>query len=192
MCGGHRGPGARRVVIGVGNPWRRDDGVGHRVVEDARRQLPDDVEVALLDGEPTGLLDTWEGTDLAVVVDGVHTGGTPGTVQTIDLLTDALVTPTSVSSHCGGIAEAVELGRVLGRLPDRLILIGVEIADDGDGRGLSPRVDAAVDVGVRAVLEALSTDEGAREGGAPECRAGSIEVGPGPPPGSATGSTRPR
>lgn len=148
------------VVVGVGNPWRRDDGVGHRVVEAARRWLPSDVEVVLVDGEPTRLLEAWEGMDLAVLVDGIRTGGRPGAVRCVDLLADPLVTVSGVSSHGGGVAEAVELGRVLGRLPARLVLVGVEITDDADGPGLSPAVAAAVDPAARHVAEMVSSAGG--------------------------------
>lgn len=150
------------VVIGIGNPWRRDDGVGHRVVEAARRWLPPEVAVALVDGEPTRLLEAWEGVDLAVVVDGIRAGGRAGAVRCVDLLAGPLVTVPAVSSHGGGVAEAVELGRVLGRLPASLVLIGVEITDEADGPGLSPAVAAAVDQAARRVAEVVSW---ARAGG---------------------------
>ncbi|WP_334143847.1 hydrogenase maturation protease [Rhabdothermincola sp.] len=157
--GGREQP-ARSVVVGVGNPWRRDDGVGHRVVEAARKRLPPDVAVVLVDGEPTRLLEAWDGVDLAVVVDGIRTGGRAGAVRCVDLLAGPLVTVPAVSSHSGGIAEAVELGRVLGRLPARLVLIGVEITDEADGPGLSPAVVAAVGPAARRVAEVVSSAGG--------------------------------
>jgi hypothetical protein len=49
-------------------------------------------------------------------------------------------------ARCGpDLGEAVELGRVLGRLPVRLVLYAVEAGDVGYGEGLSPAVAAAAD-----------------------------------------------
>jgi hydrogenase maturation protease len=38
-----------------------------------------------------------------------------------------------------------------GRLPPRTLLVGCQVAETGDGMGLSPPVDAAVDGAVRTV-----------------------------------------
>ena len=51
----------------------------------------------------------------------------------------------SASTHHLGVAEAVELGRSLGRLPDRREVIGIEGGWFGAGRGLSPEVRGAVE-----------------------------------------------
>ena len=49
------------------------------------------------------------------------------------------------SSHRFGVPEAVALARTLGRLPPRLIVIGITGADFGFGDELSPPVAAAAD-----------------------------------------------
>lgn len=71
----------RVVVVGVGNPWRRDDGAGPAVAAAVRSRLDDDVVVSELDGEAARLVDAWHGADLAVVVDAACTGTIPGTVH---------------------------------------------------------------------------------------------------------------
>jgi hypothetical protein len=48
------------VVIGVGNPYRRDDGVGPAVIERLRRQGLDGVTLAESDGEAAALIMLWE------------------------------------------------------------------------------------------------------------------------------------
>ena len=133
------------VVIGVGNPWRGDDGVGHHVVEAVRASLPPSVGVQLLDGEPTRLLDA-DGKDQVVVVDAVKSGEPPGTVRSWEVDEHAVPSPvrTEASSHGGGVAEATRLGHALDRLPDRLVVVTVEVGSVDDGKGLSPAVEAAV------------------------------------------------
>jgi hydrogenase maturation protease len=60
------------VVIGVGNEFRRDDGVGPAVVASLRDRVPPGVDLVLTDGEPTRLIEAWTGAVLAVVIDAVR------------------------------------------------------------------------------------------------------------------------
>ena len=132
------------VVIGVGNPWRRDDGVGWAVADAARRRLRPAVTVLESDGEASRLLDAWADHDLAVVVDAVCSGAAPGTIHVWDR--DAEMAPTAppAGTHTLGLAEAIALGRALERLPARLVVVGVEASDTTAGHGLSPAVADAV------------------------------------------------
>ena len=140
------------VLIGVGNPWRGDDGVGRAVVDAAAQQLSD-VEVVRSDGEPARLIDAWTGAGLAVVVDAVRGGAAPGTVQVWDGDPGAARSVGATGSHALGIGEAIGLALVLGRLPARLAVVGVHIEGASHGDGLSPLVAAAVDEAVARVLE---------------------------------------
>ncbi|SFI76287.1 hydrogenase maturation protease [Amycolatopsis sacchari] len=147
----------RAVLIGVGNEYRHDDGIGPAVVADvAARNLPG-VRAVVSDGEPASLLEAWTGAALAVVVDAVLCEpATPGRLwrSTVDDLPGG----TGVaSSHALGIPEALLLGQALGRVPGRLVVLAVEAADLGLGVGLSPVVQAAVPAVVDAVLAELAS-----------------------------------
>ena len=147
----------RIAVIGVGNEFRRDDGVGWAVVEQLRKRAeagphPSDTVWATCDGDPGRLIALWESAALAVVVDAAHAHpGTPGRVHRLELDAQRLDGPRTTSSHGLGLGEAVELARVLGLLPDHLVVYAVEGADGSFGTGLSPAVAAAVDPLVTAV-----------------------------------------
>ncbi|WP_245905939.1 hydrogenase maturation protease [Mycolicibacterium palauense] len=141
------------VLVGVGNRYRRDDGVGPAVAAAcAARGLPG-VRVCAEPADPTELLEVWTGAPLAVLVDAVVSGAVPGTVtrRAVDELHDA----AAVSSHGMDIASMVRLGRALDRLPAELMVITVEAADTGHGAGLTPAVAAAVPDAVRAVCALL-------------------------------------
>ena len=145
----------RVVVIGVGNPFRRDDGVGPAVAAAVRAAAPPDVDVLERDGEPTALLDAWSDAALAVVIDAVGPGEAPGRVQRFELRDDNGEVPDRAhrgSSHALGIGDAVALGRALGRMPERLVVIGIEGADFGDGTRLTPAVADAIEGAGRSVL----------------------------------------
>ncbi|WP_128378861.1 hydrogenase maturation protease [Streptomyces cavernae] len=141
----------RIAVVGVGNEFRRDDGVGCAVVARLReraeqRPLPPGTVLATCDGDPGRLIGLWEGAALVVVVDAAHAHpGEPGRVHRLALDAEFLERPTTTSTHGLGLGEAVELARVLGRLPGRLVVYAVEGADSALGTGLSPAVASVVE-----------------------------------------------
>lgn len=142
-------------MIGVGNQWRGDDAIG---LELARRLgatgLPAEVAVRIHEGEGIGVLELWDGADAVVIVDCMRSGRRPGTVQRLDASSAPAGSSLSDgSSHAIGIADAIELGRALGRLPPRLIVYGIEGARFDAGAGLSEQVRPALD-GLVATIRA--------------------------------------
>jgi hydrogenase maturation protease len=151
-----RGPPILRVV-GVGNPWRGDDAAGLVVAGHLRGRLPRAVELLERAGEPTGLMDAWEGADALWLVDAVSSGAPPGSVHRLDASEQEL--PAGLfraSTHHFGLAETVELARTLGRLPRRVVVYGIEGASFAAGDGLTPEVDAAAERVAEQVREELA------------------------------------
>lgn len=147
------------VVIGVGNDYRSDDGVGSAVALQIEKLGIPGVLVSLSDGEPTTVIDIWAGMDLAVVIDAVRCEPSiPGRVRRsdIDLLQH---TGTASSSHTLGIQDALPLGRALGRVPGRIVVIAVDAASLDLGVGLSEPVAAAVPHAVETVITELRRAE---------------------------------
>ncbi len=158
MSGGTSDLPAGVVVIGVGNEFRRDDGVGPWVLDALRPSVPARVRLVASDGEPVRLIEEWAGADLAVVVDAVLAGdpGAPGRTHRLVIGQAAGGQPASaVSSHGLGVGEAVGLAEALGMLPRRLVLHAVEVSDCGYGVGLTPAVAAAARRLAAAVLADL-------------------------------------
>ena len=143
------------VVIGVGNVFRSDDGFGPKVAQLVRTIVPEEVEVVECDGEAAGLLLAWEGADLALVVDAVHShSGAPGQIFRLELNPSETEVPSSVvSSHGTGPGDAVALALALGRLPGRLVLYGIEGVSFSSGESLTPAVEASVAVVAARVVE---------------------------------------
>ncbi|MFJ7297402.1 hydrogenase maturation protease [Streptomyces collinus] len=165
------GTHTRIAVIGVGNEFRRDDGVGWAVAgrllqRAASRALPPGTVVATCDGDPARLMGLWEGAGLAVVVDAAHAEpGHPGLVHRIELDAEGLARPPATSSHGLGLGEAVELARVLGRLPGHLVVYAVEGADTSVGAGLTPAVEGVVEPLVASVEDEIVRHRVARAKG---------------------------
>ena len=158
-------PSLLPLVIGIGNRFRRDDGVAAAVLDAlaAPAGTPGasrtDVEFAELDGEPTRVVDAWAQRQLVVVVDALaDPTRRPGDVVTMraeDATTVAgWVAP--VSGHSAGLAEAMRLGEVLDRMPALLVVVGVVGADFAEGPGLSDAVAGAVEDAAAAVREVVA------------------------------------
>lgn len=146
----------KHVVIGIGNEYRRDDGVGLAVAARLRGRVPAGVDVIECEQEPSRLIDAWQGASTAFVVDAAGAGVEPGRVHRFEASDGAI--PTQVfrsSTHAFGVGEAIELARALGRLPRHVIVYGVEGAEFAAGEGLTAPVQAAVEPVATAVLADL-------------------------------------
>ncbi len=101
------GPVRRVVVIGVGNEFRRDDGVGPEVLSQLGGAVPATVRLVASDGEPARMIEAWTGADLAVVVDALQvSAGRPATGQaaTGQAATGQAATGQAATGQAGGPA----------------------------------------------------------------------------------------
>jgi hydrogenase maturation protease len=129
------------LLIGVGNEFRTDDGLGILTAREIRRRGYPGVQVMEANGEGTSLLESWKGYDRVLIVDAICSGAARGTVHRIDLRTKSLPRGFLHSStHGFGVAEAVEMGRQLDQLPDVLLLYGIEGCQFDTGAGLTDEV----------------------------------------------------
>ena len=139
-------------MIGVGNPYRRDDGIGPAVAAAISDRNLTGTRVLSCAGEMTQILDAWAGARIAVVVDAA-VNGTPGRVRRCAL--DEFVEATPFSSHELSLAKTYELARALDRAPDSVTVVTVDVADTGHGEGLTAVVAAALPEAVDVVLRIL-------------------------------------
>jgi len=161
-------PGREKaVVIALGNRFRGDDGIGPLVAERLRkmgthRPGGGNGEYIIVEGkdDAMALVGAWEDAALAIVVDAAVSGASPGTVHRMEAGAQALPKDLArCSSHGLGLAEAVELGKALGRLPGRLVIFAVEAATLEQGAAISPRVAAAADEVASSVAAEIASFE---------------------------------
>ena len=128
-------------VLGVGNSYRNDDGIGLLVARQLHaRNLPD-VKVLEIAGDVAGLMEAWKKASSVILVDAVTSELAPGTVVRLDARSQVI--PSSYfrySTHAFSIAESIELAKVLGTLPERLIVFGIVGGDFGMGTKVSQSV----------------------------------------------------
>ena len=139
----------------MGNAWRGDDGAGHAVARAARARAAAGVTVLELELVPPDLFERWTPAARVVLVDAARSGAPPGTVHRCDARAAPLPAELRrVSTHGGGLAEAIELARALDRLPAALLVYALEGARFDPGTGLGPEVAAVVeDAAARALAE---------------------------------------
>jgi hydrogenase maturation protease len=153
-----------RVLVGVGNVFRGDDGVGLAVTARLRGSLPDGVEIVTCEQEASRVIDALEGREAAVLVDAGSSGSPAGTLHRFDAAEGPVPARAFRSStHAFGVGEAIELARALGKLPPVVIVYGIEGAAFGAGEGLSEAVAAAVEPAAEAILAELETLTGKGE-----------------------------
>jgi hydrogenase maturation protease len=142
------------VIAGIGNEYRRDDGVGV-VVANAVSSMATHVHDIGPVGEPLDLLGKWDHADVAVVIDATRSGAAPGTIVVSEL--DDVSMPhvrgtAQTSTHGLGLLDVMRLSRVLGVAPRRVVLVGVEGEFFGDGETMCAAVTAAVPKATAVVL----------------------------------------
>jgi len=146
------------LCLGVGNPHRRDDGVGPAVVRALAGLLAEDVDCRIVAGEVARLVAAWEGYRALVIVDAVATEAVPaGALLEVDYPREMPDFASSdASSHGLGVGEALRLSEALGTLPPRVALILIAGADFGHGEGLSAPVEAGLAAHVAAVARQIA------------------------------------
>lgn len=134
------------LVIGVGNENRGDDAAGLRVTSELRSLVGDRVLVVDCLGGATDLLDLWEGRGRVYLIDAVRSGGVPGSWRRVLVRDQPLPSALAgTSTHGLSVASAVALGQTLGRMPEQLVVYGIEAAQFDPGAELSPEVRAGVE-----------------------------------------------
>ena len=147
---------SRILIIGIGNLSRRDDAVGLVVARALRARNLKHIEIIELGGEGAALLEAWQGAERVVIVDAMQSGAAPGTILRFEAHRQQIPTQFfRYSTHNFGLAEAIELGRALGRLPKELIVYGIEGKDFSLGEGLSPEVASAISQVLEKILAEL-------------------------------------
>lgn len=146
------------LIIGIGNEYRSDDAVGLVVARALQAKRLPSVSVQEATGEGTALLEAWKGSDVVILVDAVTSGAPAGTIHQLDAQSSP-ISPRlfALSTHAFSVAQAVELARALGTLPERLMIYGIEGKHFVAGTGLSPEVEHAAQEALESIAELVQS-----------------------------------
>lgn len=117
------------VVIGLGNPLMRDEGVGLRVVREleSRRDRFPGVDFIEAGASALGALHSMAGRRKAVFVDCAFMGEPAGTIRRFKPEeARSIKRLAGFSLHEGDLMSSIELSRKLGECPDKIVIFGIE------------------------------------------------------------------
>jgi len=151
------------LVLGVGNLLLCDDGVGLELVRLLEEEGVGGLETELLDGGTQGLalLPFLEGRSALLILDAVSRGSPPGTVHVLEDPPPPPPDGPAVAPHGGNASDLLNAARLLGDLPERVAVVGVEPALVRTGTELSPEVRAALPEALAAASRAVQRLRGA-------------------------------
>jgi hydrogenase maturation protease len=147
------------LVAGVGNVFFKDDGFGVEVARRlASRPLPDGVEVKDFGIRGVHLAYELDAVQkLLVVVDAVRRGEAPGTLYVIEPDFGAPSPDDEVAgAHGMHLPAVIHAARGLGQIPPRVILVGCEPEDVGEGMELSAPVEGAIEAAIAKIRELVA------------------------------------
>lgn len=149
------------TLIGIGNPYRHDDGIGWEIVNQLKREHLPQAMVIEATGEGATLIEAMKDKSIVFVFDAVYSDAEPGSVFRFEANKESIPTQFfNYSTHSFSVAEAIEMARALNQLPERLIVYGVEGKDFDGGLGLSEEVKRAIPKLVELVkLDALREEK---------------------------------
>ncbi|MGQ4914364.1 MAG: hydrogenase maturation protease [Candidatus Asgardarchaeia archaeon] len=148
------------LVVGVGNPILRDDGVGVHVARYLRRVIGQSKYVDVLDLNTQGLAlaEAFFGYDKVIVVDAMMTkNGRPGEIKILKP-EDFDSTLHATSPHDTNFRTALEVCRNIDptRYPKEVVVIGIEVKHTTEfGDNLSPEVAIAVPKTIKKILDII-------------------------------------
>jgi hydrogenase maturation protease len=145
----------KTLVLGMGNPILRDDCIGLRVLEELEG-LFFDSDVTLQTSTLAGmnLLECLIGFDRAILVDGIRTGGEPGSVYRLSPQ-DFIARHTLPHLHNVDFFQALILARgLIPDMPNDVVIVGIEVKDVSTfGEDLTPEVERSVPQAVGQILQ---------------------------------------
>lgn len=148
------------LVLGIGNLLWADEGFGVRCVEKLAGEWDLPPGVRVMDGGTQGLylLPYVQGARRLVVFDAIDYGLPPGTMKRVEGdEVPRFMGAKKMSLHQTGFQEVIAAADLTGRLPESLLLIGVQPEELEDyGGSLRPAVKARLDDAVAMAVEQLA------------------------------------
>ncbi|MEK6569960.1 MAG: hydrogenase maturation protease [Bacteroidota bacterium] len=135
------------AILGIGNPYVSDDGVGVYVVRELKEKI-NDQRVVCTELTVSGLdaLEHLTGFDGAIIIDAAKTGIAPvGHLWTISQV-QASSLSHSLSLHTLGLQASIRLGSMMGLpIPLDMTIFAVEVSDtETFHEGCTPEVELAI------------------------------------------------
>ena len=143
----------KTVVLGLGNRYLRDDGVGVAVAEELqRRGIGGGVLVRAHQNIDLWLLSEYSGASRLIIIDAARSGSAPGTVTEYEVAPGPGPLGSFPGLHSLELQDLIDFANRTGLLSCPTTVIGVEPKDCSVGEGLSQEVGRAVPETVALVI----------------------------------------
>lgn len=148
-----------KLVVGIGNVLRHDEGVGIRVVEIlANLPLPEDVEI--FDGGTSALEIAYriEQRDVVIMVDSIEAGDEAGSIYRLHPDHLQVWLRSGLSLHDLHGLDALKETQLMGTAPKTCVIYAIQTSDVSMGMGLTRNVQHALERIVQLILDELEID----------------------------------
>jgi hydrogenase 3 maturation protease len=142
----------RLVIMGIGNPLRRDDAIGIEIVKLLKSQVPESVKLIECEILPENYLEEIKdfGPTYVLLIDAAYLEAKPGHAQVITL---EEISGTAVSTHSMPLSLFIGL---LKNIKVEVMLLGVQPESTEFGEELSPKLQKAALKIATLIAEAIS------------------------------------
>ena len=144
------------LIICLGNPLMRDEGIGIRLASELLAHLADNPDVEVLDLGTGGLSVIHAITDREkiIFVDCAIMGKTPGLMlRFTPEQVRSLKVRMRYSLHEGDLLNTLELSRRLDQCPDDIVIFGIEPKEIAHSEGLTCELENNIRQYVRTILQ---------------------------------------
>ncbi len=149
------------LVLGIGNTLLGDDGVGVHLVSRLAvwcRRWHGAVETVEGGTQGLSLLGTIAGRRSLILLDAIALGYRPGTVHVREDKEVLALCSRSTTAHEGNAGELLAAAHLIGELPARIFLVGIEPGCFDSGAGFSAPVQTAIPAALRAARQAIERE----------------------------------
>jgi hydrogenase maturation protease len=147
----------KTVVIGLGNLYMKDDGLGLRVAEELKKMnLGEAVSVQQRPEMDLAVIGELQDASKVIIVDAVKGGMKPGTISKYTLTPRKEEIAALPGLHSMKLSDLLDIAMSSGVLTCPVVIVGVEPKDDSLGTELSSEVQSALPKVIEAVVGELS------------------------------------
>ncbi|GIU72041.1 MAG: hydrogenase maturation protease [Candidatus Nitrosocaldaceae archaeon] len=142
----------KKLIIGIGNKYRRDDYIGLIIAKKLHNLL--NIDIVESNGDILNIIDLLPKYDLVVFIDAIKSLDTPGKLHRYYLEDLNQESERLTSTHSINIVEVIELAKMFDTIP-KIIFYGIEGKDFSIGEGLSDEVKRSIEENVNKIYEDL-------------------------------------
>jgi len=146
------------LILGIGNIFCKDDGIGSVLARNLVSTFHGKEEIDVVDGGTSGLglLYLFEDYSCVIVIDAVDMQKEAGELFFFSPDDLEQAHPAGIiSSHQPGILELLRLGKAIDKIPENVLILGVQVKELASEYGLSPELESKIPLLEKKIKDAI-------------------------------------